>query len=322
MAKVTFLLPPQAQLRGRLPPPLAAMLGRSDVIPATDPGERAQLLRYFDLQPAGWPVAALTRQSDVGDAAQSAWLRADPAWIRPDINGARLFACGEALQLTQRDVDALLPALQQLFSDAGFLIDAPVPSRWYVRVPRETKLPEFAEPADVLGADVFEYLPSQDDTRSWSTLLSEAQVVLHNHQWNARRIAAGKPPINSLWFWGGGVPPDNVTAKVAAVETSDSLLRALAMASSTDVTALPAAWSATQCDMLVDLRAMRELEMLMQDWLLPATETLRRRVMQQVQLDFSDGSGYRLARQHWRFWRKPLERFCNPTTLMQASELN
>jgi hypothetical protein len=323
MAKVTFLLPPQAQLMGRLPPPFAAMLGRSDVVPATDPGERAQLLRYFDLQPHGWPVAALTRQSDVGDAAQSAWLRADPAWIRPDINGARLFACGEALQLTQQDSDAFLPALQPLFGDAGFLIDAPVPSRWYLRLPHDAKLPEFAEPADALGADVFEYLPRQDDTRSWSTLLSEAQVVLHNHPRNARRIAAGKPPINSLWFWGGGVPPDNVTVKVAAVEADDSLLRALAMASTTKIAALPAAWSAPQCDMLVDLRAMRDLEIIVENWLLPATIALRRRVVQQVQLDFSDGSGYRLARhQNWRFLRKPLDRFRNPTVRMQASEPN
>ncbi|MEO6137198.1 MAG: phosphoglycerate mutase [Luteimonas sp.] len=323
MASVTFLLPPQAQLAGRLSPPLAVMLGRSDVIPATDSGERSQLLRYFDLQPHGWPVAALTRQSDVGDAAQSAWLRADPAWIRPDINGARLFACGEALHLTQEDVDALLPALQALFADAGFVIDAPEPSRWYVRVPQEVKLPEFAEPADALGADLFEYLPRQDDTGRWSTLLSEAQVVLHNHPWNARRMAVGKPPVNSLWFWGGGVLPDHVNAKINAVETSDSLLRALAMTSSTKMTALPAAWSASQCDTLVDLRAMRDLEMLMKDWLLPATNALRRRFVQQVQLDFSDGSRYRLARHHnWRFFRKPLERFRNPKTLMQASEPN
>ncbi len=321
MASVTFLLPPQAQLAGRLSPPLAVMLGRSDVIPATDSGERSQLLRYFDLQPHGWPVAALTRQSDVGDAAQSAWLRADPAWIRPDINGARLFACGEALQLTQADVDAVLPAVQELFGDAGFLIDAPVPSRWYVRLPHDTTLPEFAEPTDALGAELFDYLPRQDDTRRWSTLLSEVQVVLHNHPWSARRKAAGKPPLNSLWFWGGGVLPEHVSAKVHAVETSDSLLRALAMASSTKVTVLPAAWVAPQCDTLVDLRAVRDLEMLMQDWLLPATVALRRRVVQQVQLDFSDGSGYRLARQHsWRFFRKPLASLRNPTILMQDSE--
>ena len=227
------------------------------------------------------------------------------------------------MQLTQGDVDALLPALQPLFADAGFMIDAPVPSRWYVRLPHEAKLPQFAEPAEALGADLYEYLPRQDGTHHWSTLLSEAQVVLHNHPWNARRIAAGKPPVNSLWFWGGGALPDLITTRVAAVESGDSLLRALAMASSTNIAALPVAWVAPQHDMLVDLRAMSDLAFLVQDWLLPAIVALRRHALQQVQLDFSDGTGYRLTRQHnWRFWRKPIPRLLHALTPLQALESN
>ena len=74
----------------------------------------------------------------------SAWLRADPAYVRPDINGARLLAYGDALALTQAERDALLRPLQPLFGDAGFPIDAPTPSRWYLRLPREAKLPAFA----------------------------------------------------------------------------------------------------------------------------------------------------------------------------------
>lgn len=323
MASTTFLLPSQAQLAGRLSPPLAMALGRSEVMPAADPGERAQLLRYFDLQPQGWPVAALTRQADANDAARSSWLRADPAWVRPDINGARLHACGESLHLAQEDVDALLPAMQLLFADAGFVIDAPVPSRWYVRLPQEESLPEFSNPADALGADLFEYLPPQAGSRRWSTLLSESQVVLHNHPWNARRIAGGRPPVNSLWFWGGGVLPEVVTAKVAAVETGDSLLRALALASSSHIAALPGSWVAPEGDMLVDLRAIRDLTTLTHKWLMPATDALRHRQLQDLHLDFSDGTGYQLMRlQNWRFWRKPLPEFRDHTISMQPSEPN
>ncbi len=225
------------------------------------------------------------------------------------------------MQLTQGDVDALLPALQPLFADAGFSIDAPEPSTWYVRLPHQATLPEFAEPAEALGADLFEYLPRQDGTRHWSALLSEAQVVLHNHPWNARRIAAGKPPVNSLWFWGGGALPDLVTARVGAVETGDSLLRALAMASSTHVSALPTAWVAPNCDMLVDLKSIRDVEILANNWLMPAIVSLHRRQSREVHLDFSDGTGYRLTRQHnWRFWRKPLHEFRNPTIPLQTPE--
>src|SRR4051794_33535091 len=80
MAKVTLLLPAASRLAGRLPLALATAMGRADIEALDAPGERAQLLRHFDVVPRGWAIAALTRQRDAGDAAGSMWLRADPAW--------------------------------------------------------------------------------------------------------------------------------------------------------------------------------------------------------------------------------------------------
>jgi hypothetical protein len=319
MAMATLLLPSPARLAGPLVPSLAAALGRSDRLPDTESGERAQLLRHFELSPRGWPVAALTRQDDVGDAGSSAWLRVDPAWVRPDINGVRLFACGEDMQLTQADVDALLPALHPLFDDAGFAIDAPVPSRWYLRLPHDATLPTFTSPTEALGADLFDYLPQESEgaagvARRWRTLLSEAQVVLHNHPWNARRAATGKPPVNSVWFWGGGVLPDHVACKCAAVQSDEAVLRALVTASAKTLSALPPRFTLPERDnTLIDLRAARELALLAQDWLMPALTELRRGTLRQLQLDFADASGYRLKRrQRWRLWRKPRSEFPLP----------
>src|SRR3546814_15930088 len=64
--------------------------------------------------------------------------------------------------------------------------------------------------------------------RRWRSLLNEAQIILHNHPWNARRAAAGKPPVNSLWFWGGGMLPDSVATHQGQVASDDVLLQALA----------------------------------------------------------------------------------------------
>src|SRR3546814_13527139 len=78
------------------------MLGRADRAQSGDDGRRAQLRRHFRLTPDHWPMAALTRQMDAGDAAGAAWLRADPSYVRPDINGARLLAIGAALGMDER----------------------------------------------------------------------------------------------------------------------------------------------------------------------------------------------------------------------------
>src|SRR5688572_30306304 len=98
MNSATLLLPERERFGAqRLKGEVAKALGRADR--ATVAGD--QRTRVFDILPRGWPVAAVTRQRDAADAALSAWLRADPAYVRPDINGARLLAYGSALSLTQ-----------------------------------------------------------------------------------------------------------------------------------------------------------------------------------------------------------------------------
>jgi hypothetical protein len=311
MSVLTLLLPPADRLAGHaLTDSVARALGRADRTVGGDAGERAQLLRHFELLPRGWPVAALTRQHDAVDAAHAAWVRADPVYIRPDINGARLLAHGPALQLGREDAQALLPALKPLFGDTGFPIDAPTPDRWYLRLPLGAKLPRFAEPADALGADVFDHLPEGDEGRRWRALLSEAQVVLHNHEWNARRVASGRPPVNSLWFWGGGVLPDHVRGAHAVVQSDDVLVHALASAAGTTPTPLPNALVPPDADTACDLRGLRDAQALQHEWLAPALAMLQARRLDALVLDFSDGTGFRLERgQRWRFWRRPRAAF-------------
>ncbi len=313
MPQVTFLLPPAARLGGQpLEPGMARALGRADSSqPPGAAGRKAQLLRHFELIPNHWPMAALTRQLDAGDATGACWLRADPAYVRPDINGVRLLACGAALVPTAEDSEALLPALRPLFGDAGFPLDAPTPARWYLRLPAEAKPPAFAEPDEALGSDLFEHLAEGAAGRRWRALANEAQVVLHNHPWNAKRVALGKPPINSLWFWGGGVLPDVVRTAHASVLADDAPLRALASATGEGVCqSLPHAFAVPAADSLVDLRDALDLAALQRDWLRPACDALLQRKLQCLSLDCGDGRGYVLRRgQRWRFWRRPMTRF-------------
>lgn len=301
MATATLLLPARSRFpAAALPGDVARALGRADR-QRLEEGERTQLRRHFTLTPDHWPVAALTRQLDVGDAEGASWLRVDPAYVVPDMQGARMMGHGETLAPTAEDAAALLPALKPLFGDAGFLLDAPVPSRWYLRLPLEAKLPDFAEPDEVLGDDLFGYLPEGDLGRRWRALLTEAQVLLHQHPWNSGRIAQGKPAINSLWFWGGGRLPHAVTSPHVQVRSRDPLLRALARAVGADVD------DRQQVDALVDLRQLRSLDQLGGDAIRPLLAAIARGELDRLLLDFADGTRYAIARgQRWRFWRRPV----------------
>lgn len=304
MASATLLLPARDSFGGqRLTADVAKALGRADRSSAG--GE--QSARIFDILPRGWPVAAVTRQRDAGDASLSAWLRADPAYVRPDINGARLLAYGEALALTQDEVAELLRPLRPLFGDAGFTLDAPTPARWYLRLPREARLPVFHGPDEALGADLFEHLPDGPEGRRWRSLLSEAQVTLHNQPVNARRISAGKPPVNSLWFWGASMLPDHVTTPHTAIFSDDDAVRAFAAMAKAAAMPLPQRWGMAGGDRVFDLRHVRDLALLQSQWIEPLLGDLRAGQVKNAMLDFADGARFAVrASQRWRFWRRPL----------------
>lgn len=308
MMRATFLLAERSRFGGQRPgEAVARALGRADHADA-EGGERAQLRRHVTLVPDHWPVAALTRRVDAGDADAAAWLRADPAHVRADINGARLMAWGDALQLDRDDADALLAAIKPMFGDAGFPIDAPTPGHWYLRLPREATLPAFAEPAAALGEDIFEHLPAGEVGLRWRGLLSEAQVILHNHSRNAQRAARGLPAVNSLWFWGAGVLPHSVAVRHAGISSDDEVLRALAHGAA-QTQSLPSRFRTAEHGSLHDLRAVRDLAALEHEWLQPALQSLARGELDVVELDFADGRVAMLRRgQRWRFWRRPWAR--------------
>ena len=303
MASATLLLAARSRFTGQqLPALLAKSLARADLQKA-EAGERAQLRRHFQLIPDHWPRAALTRQLDAGDAQQAAWLRVDPAYVVPDMDGARMMAHGDSLGLTQEDVAHLLPALKPLFGDAGFALDAPHPSRWYLRLPRESKLPEFSPPDDVLGDDLFAHLPQGELGRRWRALTSEAQVVLYNHPWNALRTTHGKPAVNSLWFWGAGTLPDFVRTPHHQVRSREPMLQALAAAAGV---AGNQDGDTQEVDALVDLRHLRILETLVGEAIMPLLIALNKGELESLVLDFEDGAVFALRqKQRWRFWRRP-----------------
>lgn len=307
---LTLLLPAWSVFgQQTLSPELAAAFGRADAAPGDEAGIEAQLSRVFSIIPARWSAAALTRQAEVGDAIGAAWLRADPAHVRPDINGARLLGIGERLGLDDADVDALLPALKPVFGDAGFELDAPSPAHWYLRLPRESKLPAFSAPDDAIGADLFEHQPDGPEGRRWRALLNEAQIVLHNHPWNVRRAERGLVPVNSLWLWGGGVLPTTVRGDVARCASDDDLACSLVRLAGGDAGRLPASFAdaaLSDGSTLFDLRRTRDLAALQRDWLLPVLRAVGEGRCASATVDSADGGRLVLrSGQRWRFWRRP-----------------
>ncbi|HEX2596051.1 MAG TPA: phosphoglycerate mutase, partial [Luteimonas sp.] len=164
---------------------------------------------------------------------------------------------------------------------------------------------------EALGADVFEHMVGTEDAgpemRRWRALASEIQVVLHNHPWNAQRTAAGKPPVNALWLWGGGTLPDHVESPHARLLSDEPLAWALAKAAGVKHEALRAPAGET-VDVACDLRSLAPAEVV-DRWLPSLLAGLADGTWHSMLLDFADGARYLLSHgQRWRWWRRPLPR--------------
>lgn len=307
MNTVTLLLPPRPRLAADAAlasGAVARWLAKGDARAAAAAGREIAIRELFQFTGTSVPVAALTREGDCRDAAGSTWLRADPAHVRADMATARMLACGE-LGLSLEDCQALLQPLKPLFGDSGFPIDAPTPSRWYLRAPYGAKLPLFAPPERALGDDLRLHLPEGAEAKRWRSLLNEAQVVLHNHPLNQQRIARGQLPVNSLWFWGAGTLPEWVRSEVQRVRTRDATLAALATRAKSAV--LPPAdgplpgWNGHSLLDFDDADGLAELG----PWLAAIDAALGKGQISRVQLLLASGErGAYEHRNRWRFWRR------------------
>lgn len=228
------LLPPagadSAIADGNTAPALRRMFGRGELqrFPAID--AEIWLCQAFEVeQREDWPVAPLTAAIDGIDTGSDYWLRADPVFLQLQRHGTRALAA-PALTLRDDETAALTAALNTHFSADGITLSAPHPTRWYIR---QSESPGITAPT--LAATAGRSLPPTPLTGSrashWHRVLTEAQMVLHEHPVNQAREARGLPVVNSLLLWGGGRKPIVPGRHFTEVWSDDPLANALAVQS-------------------------------------------------------------------------------------------
>lgn len=279
--------------------PLRDLLRRADAQPVGARGYLGGLAARFSVK-GDMPAGALTRELLCGDAGDANWLCADPAWVQPDLNGARLLACGQ-MQLDKDEAIALSEPLKPVFAEAGMTIEVSSPDHWHVRLPADMPVPSLAAPEQALGEDLYEHLPEGAEGRRWRILLNEVQVILHQHPLNAQRRTQGLPPINSVWLWGGGALPQHVQTALTRVITNDALLGALAQRAGVAVSArTEVSVSDAATNSLIDLQDLPADDLGTHWW--PVVQQLA--LKQPALLSFA--SGERWLHRPWhrlRFWR-------------------
>lgn len=302
-------------------PALAHLLGKGRMTHVEFEPYHTQLLRLFGDAQASTALADLRRRGEscLPPADDAHYLCADPV----NLSFAREhLLLGEFPDddIEPAEAHGLVAALNDTFGDLGHF-ELASPTRWYLRLNEPTSARLYPL-HDVVGRPIKHFLPEGDDGRLWQRTLNELQIVLHNHPLNQAREASGKRPINSLWPWGAGTPPQPRPCSFAAVQAEGPLGLGLGVTAGLP-TRTPDLASALNANTLVVVERLllpaRQLDLdrwrqslieLERDWFAPLASALRQGKLRTLNLT-APGDRFTLqlhagARDHWRFWRKPL----------------
>jgi hypothetical protein len=217
-------------------PAVERWLARAEVVHEAAANSSDALGALFGLAPPV-PVAPVSLTADT-PLREGTWMRADPVHVRVERDSIRLHP-PEALDISRDDSSALSAALARHFAADGLELVAAAPDRWYLRLPA-SEVPHTTALEEAVGRDLRKLLPSSSATINWAALLTEAQMVLSAQDANAARERQGKAPINSVWFWGAGTMPTQLTSSYTSVCADDAFARGLATLAGSRLERVPA----------------------------------------------------------------------------------
>ncbi|MBQ2676324.1 MAG: cofactor-independent phosphoglycerate mutase [Clostridia bacterium] len=110
--------------------------------------------------------------------------------------------------ITTEEADELIKALEKEFGDNTRHFYTGVQYR-HCLVVEDGKLGlQLTPPHDISDKVVGEYLSKVPEAKQFIELMEQSVKVLENHPVNKKRVAEGKRPANSAWFWGEGKRPN------------------------------------------------------------------------------------------------------------------
>ncbi len=187
--------------RGLALPALETLLGRGRRARISGTSLERWLAGRYRLAD-GLPLAPFSLRGDGGEPGADCWMRADPVHLK--LHGDRLIlADASRLAVTPDEAREFVAALNSHFAGDGISFVAARPQRWYVRTGSDARL-HTTPTSEAAGRSIEALLPRGDDSARWRRVINEAQMLLHQHPGNAAREQAGRPAVNSVWFWGAG----------------------------------------------------------------------------------------------------------------------
>jgi hypothetical protein len=276
----------------------------------------------LQLEPAVHPSAALCALTHgiampgITDGAltHGEWLHLELVHLAAGLNQLSLVELSGDLQPTPEERAALEPLLREHLQAHGARWHTLPSGRWLVDLPVEAPLRTVC-PEAAAASELERAMPQAAGGPALRRLMTELQMLLHEHAVNRARERCGRLAANALWPWGNGaLQPQTPRSLPAAFGTHDYLrglyrhyggtVQHLPSTASELLEALQAAvrQGCVQALVVLDAPALEAFE---QQWLVPLVQGLRARRFARLDL-ILDGWHLGIDRRGLRrFWRRP-----------------
>ena len=163
-------------------------------------------------------VAAATMQAASWACARPVHLAAglDHLWLEPSL----------APPLTAPEAREIVATLDAALVERGWSLMALDAERWLVGT-RDAVECTTSTPLEAAGRAIRTHLPEGRDARLIRAVMTEMQMMLHEHPVNLRRSSAGQQAVNGVWLWGFGTLQAVAARSLPALATDDDWLREL-----------------------------------------------------------------------------------------------
>lgn len=110
-------------------------------------------------------------------------------------------------EISTAEAKELVAALKAEFDKPPFTLYAGISYRHCLVADGAKTGLRLTPPHDISDKPIAGHLPAGEGSKQLLAMMKRSHAILSEHPVNKRRMAAGKNPANSVWFWGEGTKP-------------------------------------------------------------------------------------------------------------------
>ena len=269
------------------------------------------LLATLDLSSAGFASAPASALGSGIAQPGEYWMQLEPVHFAAGLDRLTFLPLTDAAGILAAERASLEPLLAEHLRSCGMDLHVLADGSWAVRCERELQV-ETSSPDAASAHELDLVMPRGPDAGELRRVMTELQMLLHDHPVNDARARRGLPAINAVWVWGSGLVTHKQAAQPLPSASGDAVyLRGVYASHDTPVNAAPSSCEALLAATSTAKRALAaipftDLPALESQWITPLVDALAARRLARLEL-ILDSWRVQVDRAALRrFWRKAL----------------